>query len=588
MHKSKMFKKRMRKTFFFIVILIFLLPNVTATKHMILLAVKEGRDNLTGSLADLYLDIQPGSGRVFLETFPLTKLDTQLSTRFAKEIACSFLDVNCNNYDFFYTIEAESGIVGGPSAGAAIAVLTVAALKNLELDENTAITGTINSGGFIGFVGGLKEKIDAAAEAGIKKVLVPSADVNVKINNKIMNLTQYAKEKGIEVIEVASLGEAVYEFTGEYSQEVIEELAIDPNYKQTMHELAILLCNKSSNLKKLLDFNTTGIDNLTEKAYSAIKDEKYYTAASYCFGANYKYRTLLFQNLTIEEIKNKIENAKKEIKEFNISTESIKTITDLQTYIITKNRLSEAMDYLNKSLDNINNTKESSADLAYAIERIFSAYSWMKFFGKGKKEIKLDEKILKTGCLNKLAEAEERYSYANIYFPLRIREIKTKINKAKSHLEAKEYELCLFEASKAKASADVILSSLGASKEQLNKILDAKINLVKIAINKQIKQGVWPIIGYSYYEYANSLKEDDPYSALLYSEYALELSDLDPYLKERKQIEKISTSEKTEIKPLFIFVLGIVLGFVTGFIIQRMYKNPRKRPKRASISGKKR
>src|SRR3990167_593472 len=69
-----------------------------------LLAVQEENGKFIGSDADLYLELKPGSGRVFLETTPLTKLDTQLSTRFAKEIACDHFDMDCGGYDFFFTI----------------------------------------------------------------------------------------------------------------------------------------------------------------------------------------------------------------------------------------------------------------------------------------------------------------------------------------------------------------------------------------------------------------------------------------------------------------------------------------------------
>ena len=66
-------------------ILILLLPSVNAKEgHMRLLAVSETENGQEGGIADLFLEIEEGSGRVFLETFPLTRLDTQISTRFAK------------------------------------------------------------------------------------------------------------------------------------------------------------------------------------------------------------------------------------------------------------------------------------------------------------------------------------------------------------------------------------------------------------------------------------------------------------------------------------------------------------------------
>ncbi|UCH12645.1 MAG: hypothetical protein JSW18_01485, partial [Candidatus Omnitrophota bacterium] len=162
----------MRKTAY-IIFLSFLLVvplGFARQGHMRLLAVKESPDGFNGSNADLYLEIKDGSGRVFLDTFPLTKMDTQFSTRFAKEIACDYLSKDCSKFDFFYIIRSESPIVGGPSAGAAISFLTIAMLDDIPINESATVTGTINSGGIIGSVGGLRAKIDAASEAGIKKV----------------------------------------------------------------------------------------------------------------------------------------------------------------------------------------------------------------------------------------------------------------------------------------------------------------------------------------------------------------------------------------------------------------------------------
>ena len=131
--------------------LLLILPSVSAQHpmkgHMKLLAVNEGGKNGAddtdgivqhGSIADLYLEIKPGLGSVYIDTFPLTKMDTQLSTRFAKEVACKFLNKDCTKYDFFYTIKADSSIIGGPSAGAALAMLTVALLDEDIKNQSSA------------------------------------------------------------------------------------------------------------------------------------------------------------------------------------------------------------------------------------------------------------------------------------------------------------------------------------------------------------------------------------------------------------------------------------------------------------------
>src|SRR3989338_3679363 len=153
------------------------LPAVLAKEgHIKLLAVSDDGGVLRGSMADLYLSVSDGSGRVFLDTYPLTKLDTQISTRFSSEVACSLLEEDCAQRDFAYRIEAESNIVGGPSAGAATAALTAAMLAGLKVDESVALTGTINSGGLIGPVAGLKEKIEAAAGAGLRLAALPPGE----------------------------------------------------------------------------------------------------------------------------------------------------------------------------------------------------------------------------------------------------------------------------------------------------------------------------------------------------------------------------------------------------------------------------
>src|SRR3989344_1861026 len=109
----------MRKLILLFLVLLLILPSSLAVKkgHITLLAVKATDQGYEGSSADMYLEIREGDGRVFLDTFPLTKLDTQMSARFAKEVACNYISVDCSGYDFIFIITANSTIIGGPSAG---------------------------------------------------------------------------------------------------------------------------------------------------------------------------------------------------------------------------------------------------------------------------------------------------------------------------------------------------------------------------------------------------------------------------------------------------------------------------------------
>ena len=94
-----------------VLILLLLVPAVYANQGSTkLLALITKGDTQYGTAATLDLDIQQGQNRVFLETFPLTKISTQVSMRFAQQVVCSELDVDCSNYDFFYT-KGENSIL---------------------------------------------------------------------------------------------------------------------------------------------------------------------------------------------------------------------------------------------------------------------------------------------------------------------------------------------------------------------------------------------------------------------------------------------------------------------------------------------
>ncbi|MBW2976772.1 hypothetical protein KY347_04980 [Candidatus Woesearchaeota archaeon] len=566
-----------------------LLPDINAERgHMKLLAVSETNDGYKGGIADLYLEVKPGSGRVFLETFPLTKLDTQISTRFAKEIACDFADIDCGKFDFFYTITADSPIVAGPSAGAAISVLTFSLIKDVDFDGNTVISGTINSGGLIGPVGGLKAKIEAAHEAGLKKVLIPPGEYidgeNFEENSSInesFDFSELSAEYGIEIKEVGTLDEAVFEFTGRRFREKKANLTISQDYKDTMKMLAIQLCSRSTNLRnKVSDFaggNETGLVlvsavNMSDKGKDSFNEGRYYSSASYCFGANveFNYLSLLQLNLTEGGIKEKADELRQEIQNFDesIEGEEIKTITDLESYMIVKERLTEAHDFLDIILGNIDDKEESLHNLAYAVERLNSAKSWSTFFGKSGKEFVFNDEIIENACRTKLSEVEERLQYVQLYLIQDLEATRKEMDYAYNDLQQGDYELCLFKASKAKANVDSILSVFGVKSDNISSIISQKLGVVERNLVEETERGVFPILGYSYFEYANSLKDSDPFSALLYSEYALELGNLDIYFKDIPG-GRLNLDLGIDNKMIIVLLIGIVIGIfvanITGF-----------------------
>jgi len=603
----------MKKIYFFnaliAVAIIAIAQNAAADRgHLRLLAVTEIENGTyQGGTADLYLEIKEGSGRVFLETFPLTKTDTQMSTRFAKAIACDFVDRDCSNVDFFYTITANSPIIAGPSAGSSIAALTAAMLEGREVDESAAATGTINSGGITGPVGGLKEKIEAASVSGIKKVMIPSGEP-LKENNKTINLTELSEKLGIIIIETSTIDDVVYEFTGYRKKTESKDIDVNKEYSSKMMGLASELCERSGNLTVNLDMeiekiknnfsvNPEGINftaereevlNLTKKGDESFEKEEYYSSASYCFGANAQLTYLLMSLKNISEAEH-ISSANGIIKKSNELNKKIdemekKTLTDLETYTMVKERVDEAREIAKKSIELLNGTgpaanftktssKITSGSLAYAEERYNSAVAWSKFFGNNGKQLNLDKNVIRKSCQDKISEVEERVEYVELYIPNTQNNVMKEINDAYNDLSSGNYELCLFKASKAKAEVDAVISVFGVDLEHFRGVLDSKLSVVKENLAKQAEKGVFSIVGYSYYEYAKSLRDANTISALIYSEYALELGNLDIYFNVRGSKKLVDSSVLGEERKLdnkntlIVFAIGIGTGFILALII---------------------
>lgn len=585
-------------------LLLSMLPSVHAVKEgdLNLLAVTELEGGgFSGSLAHLHLEIRPGKGRVFIESFPASKIDTQLSTRFAKDIACKYLTDNCNAFDFFYTIKADSNLVGGPSAGAAATILTISVLNNIPLNQSVAMTGTINSGELIGPVGYVKTKIDAAVANGITKVLVPYEREKNETNQTI-DLVEYGKEHRVAVVQVGTVDDALYEFTGKHYRKEAKNITINPAYLETMRNLSAQLCERSMKLQQGFNplmipsvMNDTWGDamNLTGQGEDFHSRQRYYSSASYCFGANVKYTqlSLMLQNLTSSDLEQKIHMTKARISEVNQqgSNQKINTLTDLETYMVVKDRLIDANDLLNDSLSALehNRTNASVTNLAFSIERVNSALSWSTFFHMPGKTFTFDVQALKDSCTNKIAEAEEHLQYLQLFYPGVLDSVNDDLQRAYVDYARGNYELCLYKATIAKAEINTILSTLGVEEQDLQSLLARKLDAAKKVIAEEQARNIFPILGYSYYEYAETLKTESPYSALLYSEYALELSNLDIYFTSPEQPSGLAF-DFTPASVFLIFVGGVFFGFAIARAVYHAGSKTLAKPRKEALPGKKR
>jgi ATP-dependent Lon protease len=91
----------------------------------------------------------------------------------------------------------------GPSAGVAMATAIISVMTGIPVRHDVAMTGEITLRGRVLPIGGLKEKLLAAARGGIKTVLIPED------NAKDLTEISDAIKGGMEIIPVSRLDEVV-------------------------------------------------------------------------------------------------------------------------------------------------------------------------------------------------------------------------------------------------------------------------------------------------------------------------------------------------------------------------------------------
>lgn len=109
---------------------------------------------------------------------------------------------NISNHDIHIQfLQAYEG-VEGDSASVSVATAVVSALENIPVDQSVALTGSLSVRGDVLPVGGVTGKIEAAAESGITKVLIPRSNLeDVFIEDRY--------RKKIEIIPVDNLSDVL-------------------------------------------------------------------------------------------------------------------------------------------------------------------------------------------------------------------------------------------------------------------------------------------------------------------------------------------------------------------------------------------
>ena len=105
----------------------------------------------------------------------------------------------------------------------------ISSLENAKVDQSIAMTGALSVRGLVLPIGGVTAKIEAAVDAGIKKVIIPKANLK-----DVFLESEYADK--VEVIPVTNL------------KEVLDNILIESSNKEgLMDNLAKLISDNVSN-----------------------------------------------------------------------------------------------------------------------------------------------------------------------------------------------------------------------------------------------------------------------------------------------------------------------------------------------------
>ena len=157
------------------------------------LAVMGSDSYFSGLVLPIESEVTPGGKRAeFIATGKLGEIAKEAVQNVSAIILKYFGEDIKEKYDIFIQFlqtASEAGGVEGDSASIAVATAIISALKNVPIKQNVAMTGSLSVRGEVLAVGGVTQKIEAAIQAGIKKVIIP------KTNAKDIILSPEDKKK---------------------------------------------------------------------------------------------------------------------------------------------------------------------------------------------------------------------------------------------------------------------------------------------------------------------------------------------------------------------------------------------------------
>lgn len=332
----------------------------------------------------------------------------QGSARLAVRVASQVTGVNWRDRDFFFVVRSASPVIGGPSAGATLAVGAVAALTGWTVREDAILTGTINPDGSVGPVGGVPEKAMGARDAGMTLFLFPAGQQVQLVDGAPTDLPQWCQATlGIECAPVTDVVDAVNRMTDRVIERVPPPANVtDESFRARLAPLAAQLRAEAGARLDEADAAVAALDNASAapwrarlalarstlaNAESAATNGSHYTSSSLSFQTSIEGRAVrdsarllastqqgaLLASL-VDEARAAVETAARDIEARVVETSAqFETVGSAQVRLLEAERRLELAATLQAEAADINTALNAVYEAAYAVERARTATWWL-------------------------------------------------------------------------------------------------------------------------------------------------------------------------------------------------------------------